>query len=65
MSFLWAVFKGIFSVTFVQKAITQGIPDTVWRYRRDYHGKVRQPEPGDSRHHVYGCNRRTVRCVSL
>lgn len=26
MSFLWAVFKGIFSVTFVQKAITQGIP---------------------------------------
>ena len=26
MNFLWAVFKGIFSVTFVQKAITQGIP---------------------------------------
>ena len=26
MDFLWAVFKGIFSVTFIQKAITQGIP---------------------------------------
>ena len=26
MNFLWAIFKGIFSVTFVQKAITQGIP---------------------------------------
>ena len=26
MSFLWSVFKGIFSVTFVQKAITQGVP---------------------------------------
>ena len=26
MHFLWAVFKGIFSVTFVQKAITQGAP---------------------------------------
>ncbi len=26
MSFLWAVFKNIFSVTFVQRAITQGIP---------------------------------------
>ncbi len=26
MNFLWAVFKGIFSVTFIQKAITQGIP---------------------------------------
>ncbi len=26
MNFLWAVFKGAFSVTFVQKAITQGIP---------------------------------------
>ena len=26
MNYLWSIFKGIFSVTFVQKAITQGIP---------------------------------------
>ena len=26
MNFLWAVFKGVFSITFIQKAITQGIP---------------------------------------
>ncbi len=26
MNFLWTVFKGIFSVTFIQKAITQGVP---------------------------------------
>ena len=50
MSFLWAVFKGIFSVTFVEKAITQGNSHAVWRYRRNHHGKVRQPEPRDSRH---------------